>query len=98
MPRRPAPESLSPRALARLRAGPRAFVPTSYDLDPGRRDHADAREPDRRENGLGVAADRAEVRDRAWVDDGAEAGRQEPGGRHSRARHPRAWARVPVAF
>ena len=45
-----------------------------------------------------MAADRAEVRDRTWVDDGAEAGRQEPGGRHSRARHPRAWARVPVAF
>src|SRR4029077_20001332 len=32
MPRRHPPEQLSPRALARLRAGPRSYVPTELDL------------------------------------------------------------------
>ena len=112
MPRRPAPEPLSPRALARLRASPRAFVPTSYDLDRGRRDDAD-----RVAEGMpavGALTTRPTLR---RVRDGRTAGggrgmrrpglderrprprrRQEPGGRHSRARHPRAWVRVPAAF
>jgi len=96
MPRRPAPEPLSPRALARLRSSPRAFVPTPLDLS-GHRAAAGGRDD------VGAWADDG-AGERAGVFVTPGLGRAEPsaevdrGGRHTRVRHPGRWARLPTAF
>src|SRR6478735_10913552 len=110
MPRRHPPEQLSPRALARLRAGPRSYVPTELDLDIARpvRGGTGARESD----GVAPSGDRSD----RWVgrggsavaawsaDEGAGAtavrgpGDEPGGGRHVRVPHPRGWFRLPAAL
>ncbi|MFL6175980.1 MAG: helix-hairpin-helix domain-containing protein [Ornithinibacter sp.] len=94
MPRRPPPEALSPRALARLRATPGSYVPTELDLE-GLGPASDGRHP------VESAGERARPTDRLdrldpldEVDEPDVRG----GGRHARARHPRGWVRLPAAF
>lgn len=111
MPRRPAPEPLSPRALARLRSSPRAFVPTALDLS-GRRvagagDRNDRQRPDERgqpeppshePHPWAADAERHPPEHALGEDEaGGERGRA-AGGRHSRVPHPRGWVRLPAAF
>lgn len=90
MPRRHPSEVLSPRARARLRAGPGSYVPTELDLevlDPGRSGRRPAEGAGGRPGTPG--ADDVSAAD---LDDGRV------GGRHVRARHPRGWVRLPAAF
>ena len=96
MPRRPAPEPLSPRALARLRSSPHGFVPTPLDLT-GHHVAAGvgAGEGAWSEGEAGVGTGTLGAREGASEEPAAEA---ERGGRHTRVRHPRAWARLPTAF
>ena len=89
MSRRPAPEPLSPRALARLRASPRSYVPTALDLghDGG---------------GAVRSIDSGDEPAGRWARGGSGAALDDDvghrGGRHTRAPHPRAWVRLPAAF
>ena len=84
MPRRHDYEELSPRALARLRSSPRAYVPTELDLgeEGGGR-------------GRQWGGRRAVVERRAPV---LPDGFGPPGGRHERARMPGRWVRLPTAL
>ena len=111
MPRRHEPEVLSPRALARLRASPRAYVPTELDLarspgggrGPGTGNGPALRgAPSRRD---AVAAPERAVAGAGWglsrtgpVVDGFCRGVADHGGRHSRAVPPHGWLRSPAAF
>ena len=108
MPRRPAPEPLSPRALARLRAGPRSFVPTALDLDGPAQQVESSGGPEVRSAGnragdRGVGSGRA---DAVAAPDRSRPGRRAPtvdtaparGGRHTRRVHPRGPLRLPAAF
>jgi len=83
MPRRQHPEELSPRALARLRAGPRSYVPTELDLDVA------PRGPDRQSPDEDLSAD---------DDRGGEGGARSESARHARPSHPPRWVRLPAAF
>ena len=89
MSRRPAPEPLSPRALARLRASPRSYVPTALDLDL---DGA----------GAGRSVDPGDEPAGRWAHGGSDAALDDDvghrGGRHTRTPRPRAWVRLPAAF
>jgi competence protein ComEA len=90
MPRRLPPESLSPRALARLRASPGCYVPTELDLEairPARTGRPGEAPGDR----PGVVAGLDAVQAREALDTTGN-------GRHARARHPRGWVRLPAAF
>ena len=93
MPRRHPPEPLSPRALARLRASPRSYVPTELDLEAARPVWGSegawergSQAPSRLVGGDSAGA--------VSVDGLDDAG----GGRHVRVPHPRAWVRLPAAF
>lgn len=86
MPRRHPPEALSPRALARLRASPRSYVPTELDLDVA---HSSLVEH------WPVRADAQGVDEHAGAV--APAGDCD-GGRHARMPYPRRWVRLPAVF
>lgn len=81
MPRRPPPEPVSPRALARLRSPRGGFVPTARDLEPHTRP---------------VRLEPVAHGHRAGGS-GAELEMSGPGGRHARVPLPRRWFRLPVA-
>lgn len=107
MPRRPAPEPLSPRALARLRAGPRSFVPTALDLDgagqrTGSAGASEARSAGNRARDRAVGAERVHAvtaPDQPRSGGGPEVDTAPArGGRHTRRAHPRGPVRLPAAF
>lgn len=95
MPRRQALEPLSPRALARLRAGPGSHVPTAHDLGAGPPGSAEgARPDDQRDGGQVGAKRRSGVRAPglgvdAWADTEGDAGL-------ARAASDAAWGRESV--
>ena len=98
MPRRHPPEALSPRALARLRASPGAYVPTELDLeaDPARAGRRLGEEAGDRP-GAATWPDAHDGADRPRADSGL-GDTEARGARHARTRHPRGWVRLPAAF
>src|SRR5690349_10890359 len=110
MPRRHPPEALSPRALARLRASPRSYVPTELDLAAappgwggGASEEADVGSSEEwaaeRFDGVGAHLGGRSPGEHL---DGGGAGQPLAGGwagaRHGRVPHPRVWVRLPAAF
>ncbi len=90
MPRRHPPHTLSPRALARLRAGAGSYVPTELDLDGLGSARTGPQPAD------GAAGRR--VADEVHLSRIVDAENVRGGGRHARARHPGSWVRLPAAF
>ena len=100
MPRRPAPEPVSPRALARLRSPRGGFVPTVHDLQTGTRPARGDGSPGSRAVG---GADGDRWRRGRDGDGGVPRGEVDgsaaftASARHSRAALPRRWFRLPAS-